>query len=290
MGTLGEALTSSEFLTGLVAGVVALAVGFASGVVFRRHRPLALGGALWALAASIALPGLGTEVWAGLALLGLAGLVFAHLSRLFIVSALVAMPGAWLLAFHGGVGGPAWMPWLVMAAVVLACPLTAETDAFEDRPVLGPLLWAITVAGIYLDVPDTEGLLVLAGAAAPLALLAWPLEFARLGGAGSYAGVGLLVLVTAWGGEGRPASVVGGVACLGVLLTVPMAERITRATVSRDGWLVAIHVGVVLVCSRVAGLQSDPLVAGVVAGVALVAALAILIRFRVALPATQPTQ
>ena len=43
------------------------------------------------------------------------------------------------------------------------------------------------MAGIYVDVPDTEHILVILAAAAPLVLLGWPLNLGRLGEAGGYA-------------------------------------------------------------------------------------------------------
>jgi hypothetical protein len=92
---------------------------------------------------------------------------------------------------------------------------------------------AVTAAGIWATVPDVEAALVLLGAALPMALLGWPLFLARraptrpppaFGVAGSLAVAGVLVWAVASGGTGRPGSLVGGLACLGLLAVEPVAR------------------------------------------------------------------
>jgi hypothetical protein len=126
----------------------------------------------------------------------------------------------------------------------------------------------------------------------PIALLGGPLRLARLGAAGSAASVVLLAAVAAEGGQTRAASIVGGLAGLGVLALDPVARWLGARM---QGWspapppaswrspgmlrLVALHVAVVLVAARIAGLREglkqSTAIAALTATVALIALLVI---------------
>jgi hypothetical protein len=90
----------------------------------------------------------------------------------------------------------------------------------------------------------------------------------------------LLVAIVAEGGQPRAASIVGGVACLGVLALDPLVRAfVPGAGPAPDDWwsprlwlLVAVHVVVVAIASRVAGLRGDA--SGAIVIVAVTAALA----------------
>jgi hypothetical protein len=135
------------------------------------------------------------------------------------------------LAVTGAPADPAlgW-PALAAIAVVVAAAL-GSFDRRWGRLGLPPALLAVTAAGIWACVPDVEGPLVLLGAVLPMALLGrpgpragrWP-GAAAFGVAGSAAVAAVLVWVVATGGAGRPGSVVGGLACLGLLLVEPAAR------------------------------------------------------------------
>jgi hypothetical protein len=123
------------------------------------------------------------------------------------------------------------LPWPALVAATAA--VAAALAAFDRRwrsLALAPVLLAVTAAGIWATVPDVEAALVLLGAALPMALLGWPPFLARraparpppaFGVAGSLAVAGVLVWAVASGGTGRPGSVVGGLACLGLLAVEP---------------------------------------------------------------------
>jgi hypothetical protein len=131
-------------------------------------------------------------------------------------------------------GGPAqpalgW-PGLALATAAVAAALAAF-DRRWGRLGLLPLLLALSAAGIWATVPDTEAALVLLGAALAMALLGRPGPLAgrrpglaSFGVAGSLAVAAVLVWVVATGGAGRPGSVVGGLACLGLLAVEPAAR------------------------------------------------------------------
>jgi len=124
--------------------------------------------------------------------------------------------------------GPPW-PVLVAAAAAVAAALAAFDRRWAGLG-LPPVLLAVTAAGIWATVPDVEAALVLLGACLPMAVLGRPGPLAgrasgpaplAFGVAGSVAVAGVLVWVVATGGAGRPGSVVGGLACLGLLAVEP---------------------------------------------------------------------
>jgi hypothetical protein len=124
-----------------------------------------------------------------------------------------------------------------------------------------PALYAaVTLVGVWATVPDTETVLVVAGAALPgLALtIAWP-----EGTASALAGfVGLVIWAAADGARGRPTSFIAALGCFGLLAVSPASEWARRklgidvpqlpvrtATAIRF----ATHASVIFVCARVAG-------------------------------------
>jgi hypothetical protein len=114
----------------------------------------------------------------------------------------------------------------------------------------------VTVFGVWATTPETQHAVVLAGAAIPIALLGWPRPLASLGGAGAALTVGLVAWVGAVDGFARPGAIVGAFGCLGVLALEPLVRKAGIAV--RDPWvLAAVHVGLVAVCSRVAGLSTS---------------------------------
>jgi len=204
-----------------------------------------------------------------------------------------AAAGVGALAATGGLpaGRDAGVgPLAAGAAVVAAGALLADFDR-RRRDGLALPLWALSVAGVWATVPDVESAVVVLGAALPPALLGWPSPLARnglvcLGVAGSLASAGLLVWVVATDGAGRPGSMVGGLACLGVLGVEPLARRLGGRGPGGPplpaAALLAAHLVLVAVASRVVGrretvAQALPLAAAVLV-VALVVAVAALRR------------
>jgi hypothetical protein len=174
-------------------------------------------------------------------------------------------------------------PAAAVAAVLVAGALLADFDRRRPDGLVLPL-WAVTVAGVWATVPDVEAALVVLGAALPPALLGWPGPLARsglvaLGLAGSLASAGLLVWVVATDGVARPGSMVGGLACLGVLAVEPVARRLAgRGPGGRPLPplpLAAGHLALVAVAARVVGRRETVAEALPLAVAALVAGLAI---------------
>jgi hypothetical protein len=175
-----------------------------------------------------------------------------------------AVAAAAALAVAGGDPAgrePGLAPAVAVAAAVAAGALLADFDRRRRDGLAWPL-WAVSVAGVWATVPDVESAVVLLGAAVAPALLGWPSPLARtgplsLGVAGSLASAGLLVWVVATDGAARPGSMVGGLACLGVLAVEPLARRLGgRGPGGRPLPalpLAAAHLALVAVAARVVG-------------------------------------
>jgi hypothetical protein len=266
--TVITALTSVEFGAGFRLGLIAAVLGGLGAVSWRANtgKPGRVVGALFTGAAALSMNvamEVPAEVWLGLAVLGIGGLLSR--SKSLTIGVMAAIPGAWLIAGSLEIGSASWTSWFLLAALIGGAALAGRTDDELSVPILGPLLLALTIGGVYLAVPDTEEMLVLAGAITPLALLGWPSNVSKIGSSGSYMAVGILVWAAWWGGMGRPAAIVGAVSCLGMLLLVPLCRR------SRDhpALVVGLHLILVAAGSRLAAQQSDPNLAALLAGVAV---------------------
>lgn len=305
-----SAVDSSGFATGFFVGSLALAAGVVILALPRSGRrvvPLAglllVGAALVALADQARLP---DELVPGVGLLAVAGALVAAAGRLHLppagAAAVLAIPGAWLVA--GATGLDETGPRLVLVATIaLAGALVGAADHEYRQLGLGPILLLATLAGAYATVPDTERVLIVLGAALPLSVLGWPWPLASLGRAGAAATVGLLAWVAVTDGSARAGSTVGAMACLGILLVEPVARVLRafsvlcrsdrpqdgRSDKERDGvaaWravlpIVFIHLVLVTVASRIAGFRSSAWEAGAIAGVALVIAVVVAVRWPV---------
>ncbi len=240
-----------EFGDGWAAGwrvaVLAGLGGLLVRLMLRRRLTPGLAGPAWVLGSLAALngwwglPGVGLEARAGwipaglfLGLLALAGGVelAMHTPNPKAIGVLLAFPGAVIVGVASDFQGPGWVRPLVIATITLGAPMVADLDRRSARLALGPLLWLVTVIGVYATVPDTELVRPLVGVAIPVALLGFPIGLARLGGAGSAAAVGLLVWIGAQQGYGRPGSIVGVAAALGVFWAEPTGRSLLRRWVA----------------------------------------------------------
>lgn len=295
-------LAGPELRAGLLAGAAALVLAMALAFAWRsagREGPVPVVGLLIAGAGALALharvsppagrlladPALPDGLAIGLIVLACAGLV-ADLTRWpGTAAAVLAVPGALLIAATADLVDVGWVRFTVAGMIVLGGWCVASFDARWRSPPVAPALLVVSAVGIYFTVPDTEEAMVLLGVTAPLALLGWPLGLGALGTGGSFAATGLLCWTVAAGGYGRRSSIVGGLACLGLLVVEPVARlaagRIWQARSSGRGWSGAVtvaalsgaHLGLVFVASRVAGLRLT--VGAALAIVAFEAALAV---------------
>ena len=284
---LRSVLGRAELTHGLAFGLLALGAGLVVALGRPRARPVAVAGLLFgaavaaALGATLELPG---GLGLGLAALAVAGLA-AGVRAIRPGGPVLAVLGAWLLVSRSGLTLPGWAQLLIGTAIVFGGWLLADFDARWGRRGAGPVLLTVSVAGVYLTVPDTEQALAALGAALPLALLGSPRPLASLGRAGARVAVGTLLWVVAAGNGGRGSAIVGGIACLGLLAVEPLARLLDPR---RQGglqllpvdwrWLpvaTLLHLALVAVAARVVGLR--PTVAGAAAVALVVLGVAVLL-------------
>ena len=297
---LSTLLEGAEFRTAVPFGFAALVLGVAVGLLWRRSgrsSQVPLAGILVVVAGALALreqvasapgrlivdPVLASGLVLGLGLLLLAGVVADTMRWPLPVAALLAVPGAAVVATSTDLVDVPWIRVTVATGAVLGGWTMASLDRRWAADGLVPPLLALSAVGIYFTVPDTEEAMVLLGVAAPLAVLGWPLRLARMGTGGSLAVTGFLCWTVAAGGYGRPSSIVGGLACLGLLFVEPLGRLATggSAWTWRRGRYapyaaMAVHLALVYVASRVAGLRRTVPAAIGVAGAELVLATAAL--------------
>jgi hypothetical protein len=162
------------------------------------------------------------------------------------------VPGALALGASLPDGWPFWSRVVVAGVAVIGGLLAIATDQYAPR--LLPVLLAIGALGVYVCVPDTEAPKALFGALLGTVVLALAAQLRhRIGIA---AVTGLFAWTTALGGIGRSGSIVGGVACLGAAVLVPLLPRWSpnRVTVAIT---VVVQVALVAFVARVAGFEES---------------------------------
>lgn len=304
-------VVGSRFATGFLVGSLALGVGALVIVAWPRScrtSVLPLAGLLLVGAAAIALgaeSGFRAGLGLGLGLLALAGVAAAAIKRFHqapaTFHALLCLPGAWMVAASAGLD-ELWPRLLLMATVAVAGALTGAADQAYRRLGLGPVLLLMSLAGAYATLPETQRIVVVLGAGAPLVVLGWPRPLASLGRAGSSAVVGLLAWVAVTDGSTRSGSTVGAIACLGVLVIEPVVRVLLNArSGQRSGpaaadageglaaWPAALpvllsHLTLVTVAARLAGLRAGALEAAAIAGLALLVVVLLALRWPARLP------
>lgn len=232
-----------------------------------RTRPLPVAGGLASLGAIAGIASIDSLPVS--LLIGAAGVALVCSSRLALLPTALAiilcMPFAMLVALDAS----------PIAGVRTAVFLTASLGAVASSRVeelwrvsgLTPILLLISAAGVFLAVPDTEEAAVLLVATVPGALAAWPWRFVTLGRAGAASVTVVLAWVVAVGGRGRPPSVAGGLACLGLLIWLVggqwMRSRLARLTTADhiDAThtvllVLGAHAALVVVASRIAGVSN----------------------------------
>lgn len=277
-------------------GTIALVIGAVAIVIRRRLSQreegpgvgLLLAGAAWI--AMLVTTGPAKGAGAGLLVLATAGLFHGRGRAPAVIPLVMATAGSCLLALTGGVPQKTWIRLLVASVVPPAALLVADFDARRSKDGRAPALFAVSAVGVFVTVPDTEHALALLGAAWPLALLSCLCASLRLGSAGAFAATGLLVWTVAVDGAGRHSSVVGGMACLGLLVIEPLLHRLpvrrtplTSAERGRERHgrrmrvaLVGVsHATFVFLSARVVGLRPSISDAVVLATVLLVATVVV---------------
>lgn len=289
MSDLIDLLDTDFFQVGLRFGLAALVLGWIAVVIGQRtRRPVPVAGVLITFATFTALVALGEEVTPDLVGLGLmvVGVVLARLLRAtdWLV-ALAAVPGALWIAIGTSSTNLLWVRIAIVVVVPVAGFLTSDFEKRYEGIGLGVVFYTLAALGVFVAVPDTEWARTLVAVAVPIAFLSWPKAAASLGAEGSYLAVTTLILVAAHGGEGRPASIVGGVACLGLLVLEPIAmamasEVVKLSSLFRRNWAGVVLAAlpqfvIVALCSRVAARFTRELPALIAVVVVYVVALVV---------------
>ncbi len=146
----------------------------------------------------------------------------------------------------------------VLASAVLASCLSDLSEALRGQ--VGGLLYVMSVSGVFLTTPDTEHVLVLAGASAAAMFTNGLCRAPQLEGTSAGLAAAALTWVIMMDGAARTTSIVGGFACVGVLCIAPVVRRWsgsapgTRIGAGRLTFLVALHLVIALVAARVVGM------------------------------------
>lgn len=275
MANLIGILQSGLFVWGTIVGSVSLIVV----QILTRGRAVRLaipvGGLLLGGGGAVVM-----YLFGDMSILGLVGLavsgVFSHAmaragSKSYLI-ALASLPGA-VVASLAAPPDPAWMRPLMIILIPLVAWSLSDFDRRYHSHGLGMVFACLATAGTFLAVPDTEWARALFAVALPTAFLAWPRVIVSLGISGAYVFATAFVLATVVGGVGRPASIVGALAGLGMLVIEPVAVRLrpTLSSISNslnraaDTAILASmpQVLIVLAASRVAARFTDVLIASV---------------------------
>jgi hypothetical protein len=287
---LRDLLDRTDFDTGLFVGCVLGAFSFALSLVVVR-RSVQLCGAFVCLGAVIAFGRVDVSVrspgWliACFVLLAVTGRVVSWLPRALPVRYVLLMPGALMLLPSLPFQEGASLVWLLFLFVVVAGAAAVDFGRWSAVQEVGPVLLAISLAGVYAVVPDTEHAAVALGVAAPMALTGWPVRAATLGPGGAAASVALIAYLAGTDGFRRPGAVVGAAACVGVLGFVPvlsrcginLAQRRVGTIIPVGVPLLAVQAVVVALCSRWAGRQESAFASGVISAAVLAGGAVLLV-------------
>ena len=219
-------LDTIYFRTGLRLGLAALVAGWILSLALGRKRPpLPIGGLLIAAAAVGGLYLVAEPLdsaFSGLGLI-LAGALITRIASVpRWVQPLAVLPGAIWIAAGTPVTELGWVRVLMAVLIPLGGYLIADFEMRYDRLGLGVIFFTLAAFGVFASVPDTEEALLLAALVIPVSLLAWPKVRVSLGPEGAYLAVAMFLWVVAAGGGGRPGSIVGASATLGLLLLEPL--------------------------------------------------------------------
>jgi hypothetical protein len=227
-------------------------------------------GALVGLATAELLP-LPLALVGGIVALGIAAQLATRWALL--AGVLPAAVGAVLVGVAVGEAADAAPQWARIATGTVAGVAALLVGDLEDaRPRLLGVCLAVSAVSVYVAVPDTESVRPLVGAAGAAALLSLPRDIAA-NAAGSAAALGLLAWSVGVGGWPRPGAVVGGLACVGVLVL----GRVIRWARTPIVALLLAHVAVVAIVARIAGLRERAVVAGLIVASAFAAAVVALL-------------
>jgi hypothetical protein len=266
------------FRTGLVAGLVGVALILAIALILRRR--VYGWGLIFAVAVVVALSRrieIDDEILIRLSALAATGLLVDVAGALRWRWRWVLITTGWALAavaavwFGAGIGisGPSWIDYgLPLTIIGFGFGLWAW-GRLPEVGVVG-LLAGLAIAGAWVTVPETDLFVVLLGVALPMGLITlWPLS-ARPSAAGALALAGVFAWMVLYGGIPRPWTVAASWA---LVASIPVMAALIHRGMGRPGRLVTllIHFVYVAIVSRVADYTDSVSLVVVWSAVALVA-------------------
>lgn len=290
IGTLLDLLTTNEFLAGVVLGAVLL-LAF---LLLRRMEAMPGWGIAIALATLVGVHmtiGRRLSLATGVALMAAGGWLLAQERMGEGWDPAMLRPAAWatvvvgaiLTSWRSGLPEGTWVPFALPVVAIVAAWAIRTWEGELDSYV-GPL-FLVSAFGVWATVPETAAARILLGAALVLAVATLSPIRARVTSAGAFALAGVFTWVVAIGGTPRPASIVGGWACLALLALLPyLRQWLDGPLLIHPAVLVGGHLVTVLVASRVIGLWESALIALIAAAVlgAIVSALLVYLSARAA--------
>ncbi|MGB7859731.1 MAG: hypothetical protein WBM90_04480, partial [Acidimicrobiia bacterium] len=260
--TVIDLVTGREFIAGIAIGAVALVAVIAVPSRLRTHWGLLL--------AASTMVGINVAfeqrlvLSFGVTLLAIGGWVADRYKTTPVLSYV-----GWVIVALGAIAIPRGTPKLESVWIEVGVPLAVVGlgwalkgwQALPQSNLLGLLVF-ITAGGIWATVPDTDAARVFLGASIPLAIATIEPLRSRISFSGALALSGVIVSIVVSGGAERPASIAGGLACAGILVMLPAMGARTQG-LGRTV-VIASHVVVVLIASRMFGLweRTIPAVVG----------------------------
>jgi len=266
------------YQTGLVAGLAGTALVLAIAQILRRR---VFGwGLIFAVAVLVALStqtGVDTDSLISLGVLAATGLVVDGSAVLRWRWRWVSMTAGWGLAALAaawlgaglGISEPVWVAWSLPLTIV-GFGFGLWTWGRLPEVALVGLLAAISIAGGWVTVPETDLFVGLLGVALPMGLVTlWPLS-GRPSAAGSLALAGVFALLVLEGGLPRPWTVLASWA---TIASIPLMAALISQGMGRPGRVVTliIHFAYVGLVTRVADYTDSGFVVVIGSAVALVA-------------------
>lgn len=255
------------FQTGLIAGLVGPALVLAIALILRRR--VYGWGLIFALAVVVALTTrteIEGDILIRLGVLAAAGLIVDFTSTLrwrwrwvltSIGWAVAAVAALW---FGDGIGitEPSWVIYILPLTVVGFGAGLWVWGRLPQAGLVGPLA-AISVAGAWVTVPETDTFVVLLGAAVPMGLVTlWPLS-GRPSAAGALALAGVFAWLVLDGGIPRPWTIAASWAGVAAIPVIAALVHWGRARSGR--FLIFLtHFAYVAVITRVADYTDSALV------------------------------
>jgi hypothetical protein len=228
------------------------------------------------------------DILVGLGFIALAGLAIdvahalrwkplAYASRILAWGAVVAA----VVSFTSK-SNPSGEPWVDIVFPIVVLLVGASVWSYRFGPnanLLGPIL-AVTIAGIWVTIPETDMFTIAVGAGLGLGLATLAPIRARAFATGAFVLVALVAWLTIAGGETRDLSIIGGWVSFGVLPIVPLLG-LMGVRPNRQSVVLGVHVVYSILATRVVDIWDSIPISLVVIGALVAIAAVVLVRFGV---------